>query len=322
MDIERGNTKHGPAHDEELAEELDRALRGTGRVEDWREPEPLSDDDTETDIRSDYRKRGFPDPAAAQSPPAAQAKVDGDDRRSAPLIEIRGLTDLPNAVVAAAFQTAARVRHARVFHPRGIRLAGRFRPTQKYEPWFGAGDRAVIARLSKGLGSPVGVPDVLGLAFRVLDRDDHPWDFALATTGRGTLGRFVFTPARGWSTACFGSLLPYRFGDASPAWLFAEPLDAEALPNTASLQAVGDYLDDQVIRYTLTADGLGSPAETIGELDLRRAEPGEHRTDFFDPVLNHPAEVTLVPNVVNRIRESAYTGSRRGRDDEGSQPPA
>lgn len=322
MDIERGNTKHGPAHDEELADELDRALRGTGRVEDWREPEPLSDDDTETDIRSDYRKRGFPDPAASQSPPAAQAKVDGHDRRSAPLIEIRGLTDLPNAVVAAAFQTAARVRHARVFHPRGIRLAGRFRPTQKYEPWFGAGDRAVIARLSKGLGSPVGVPDVLGLAFRVLDRDDHPWDFALATTGRGTLGRFVFTPARGWSTACFGSLLPYRFGEASPAWLFAEPLDAEALPNTASLQAVGDYLDDQVIRYSLTADGLGGPAETIGELDLRRAEPGEHRTDFFDPVLNHPDEVALVPNVVNRIRESAYTGSRRGRDDEGSQPPA
>ncbi|MGS2810553.1 phosphodiesterase [Nocardia sp. MW-W600-9] len=317
MDIERGNTKHGPAHDEELADELDKALRGTGRVEDWREPEPLSGDDAETDIRSDYSKRAFPDPAAPQS---RGAVPDGDDRTAAPLIGTGGLADLPNAVVAAVFRTAASVRHARVFHPRGIRLAGRFRPARKYEPWFGAGDRAVIARLSKGFGSPVGVPDVLGLAFRVLDRDDHPWDFALATTGRGTLGRFVFTPARSWSTACFGSLLPYRFADAAPAWLFAEPLDAEALPNTASLQAIGDYVDDQVIRYTLTADGLGGPAETIGELDLRRAEPGEHRTDFFDPVLNHPAEVALVPDVVNRLRESAYLGSRRGRDDEGSQP--
>ena len=321
MDIERGNTKHGPAHDAELADELDKALRGTGRVEDWREPEPLSGDDTESDIGSDYRNRAFPAPTASPRPRASTpTKADGDERKKAPLIDLRGLTDLPNAVVSAAFQTAARVRHARVFHPRGIRLAGRFRPTQQYEQWFGAGDRAVIARLSKGLGSPVGVPDVLGLAFRVLDRDDHPWDFALATTGRGTLGRFVFTPARGWSTACFGSLLPYRFADASPAWLFAEPLDPEALPNTASLQAVGDYLDSQVMRYTLTADGLGGPAETIGELDLRRAEPGEHRTDFFDPVLNHPAEVALVPNMVNRIRESAYTGSRRGRDDEGSRP--
>ncbi|MFD3743347.1 phosphodiesterase [Nocardia sp. NPDC058633] len=236
------------------------------------------------------------------------------------MIDKHTITALPNAVIRAAFETGARVRDARVFHPRGIRLSGRFRATPDFEPWFGAGDRAVIARLSKGLGSPVGVPDVLGLAFRVLDRDQHPWDFALATTGRSTLGRFVITPARGWAGARFGSLLPYRFATAAPVWLFAEPLDAEDLPNTASLQALDDCLDDRVIRYSLIADGIGRPAEVIGELDLRRAEPGEHRTDFFDPVLNRPADVAMVPNVVNRLRESAYTGSRRGRTGGEDQP--
>ncbi|MGY0499447.1 phosphodiesterase [Nocardia sp. FBN12] len=236
------------------------------------------------------------------------------------MIDMHDVAELPNRVVRTTFQAGARLRHARVFHPRGVRLAGRFRATSAYEPWFGSGDRAVIARQSKGLGSPGGVPDVLGLAFRVLDGDEHPWDFALATTGRSALGRFVITPARAWATARFGTLLPYRFGDAPPVWLFAEPLDTGDLPTTASLRALDDHLDDHVIRFSITADGLGHPPETVGELDLRRAEPGEHRTDFFDPILNHPADVALIPPVVNRLRENAYTGSRRGRTGDGAQP--
>ncbi|MFC9472051.1 phosphodiesterase [Nocardia sp. NPDC055002] len=236
------------------------------------------------------------------------------------MIDMHRVAELPNTVVRTTFQTGARLRHARVFHPRGVRLAGRFRATSAYEPWFGPGDRAVIARQSKGIGSPGGVPDVLGLAFRVLDRDERPWDFALATTGRSAMGRFVITPARAWATARFGTLLPYRFADASPVWLFAEPLDTDDLPNTASLRALDDHLDDRVLRFSITADGIGRPPETVGELDLRRAEPGEYRTDFFDPILNHPADVTLMPQVVNWLRENAYTGSRRGRTDDGAQP--
>ncbi|NKX86339.1 phosphodiesterase [Nocardia coubleae] len=236
------------------------------------------------------------------------------------MIDKATLTDLPNTVVRTAFQAGAKVRHARVFHPRGLRLAGRFHAAADFVPWFGPGERAVIGRLSKGIGTPTGIPDVLGLAFRVLDRDDHPWDFALATTGRGTLGRFVITAARGWDRACFGSLMPYRFGDDSPVWLFAEPLDD--LPGTASLQALRDHLDnDHLLRFSLTAEPLGGEPIPVGELDLRRAEPGEYRTDFFDPILNRPAGVALVPHALDRFRESAYTGSRRGRTDETDHPP-
>ncbi|MGW5574783.1 hypothetical protein ACWEVD_26585 [Nocardia thailandica] len=55
MDIERGNTKHGPAQDEELAHELEGTLRGnrSSRAEEWRDPEPPADDDPETAIRPD-----------------------------------------------------------------------------------------------------------------------------------------------------------------------------------------------------------------------------------------------------------------------------
>jgi hypothetical protein len=42
--MERGNTKHGPLHDEELAHETEPMLRGApqrAHAEEWREAEPL-----------------------------------------------------------------------------------------------------------------------------------------------------------------------------------------------------------------------------------------------------------------------------------------
>jgi hypothetical protein len=42
--MERGNTKHGPAHDEEMAHETEGMVRGSAqraRGEEWRETEPV-----------------------------------------------------------------------------------------------------------------------------------------------------------------------------------------------------------------------------------------------------------------------------------------
>ena len=42
--MERGNTKHGPAHDEGMAHETERMVRGVPRpahAEEWREAEPV-----------------------------------------------------------------------------------------------------------------------------------------------------------------------------------------------------------------------------------------------------------------------------------------
>lgn len=44
--MERGNTKHGPVHDEELAHETEGLVRGQAQrthAEEWREPEPVED---------------------------------------------------------------------------------------------------------------------------------------------------------------------------------------------------------------------------------------------------------------------------------------
>ncbi|MEY9214164.1 hypothetical protein NI17_021145 [Thermobifida halotolerans] len=43
---ERGSDKHGPRIDEDLKEEIDGVLKSGGptRAEEWREPEPVVDD--------------------------------------------------------------------------------------------------------------------------------------------------------------------------------------------------------------------------------------------------------------------------------------
>ena len=224
------------------------------------------------------------------------------------------MPEITSTLFKSVFDVGARLRHARVFHPRGVLLSGRFHAAADFVPWFGAGERAVIARLSKGVGTPTGLPDIMGLAFRVLDRDDRPWDFALATTGNSTLGRFVITPALGWSSARYGSLLPYRFGDSPVTWLFADP-DA-GQPASASLATLVEHLRESDLAFEVTAREFGSEPRRVGGLILHHADPHEHRTDFYDPVLNHPDDVTLEPSVVTRIREFAYQGSRAGRGEQ------
>ncbi|MEU4341972.1 hypothetical protein AB0H00_11995 [Nocardia sp. NPDC023852] len=51
--MQRGNSKHGPIRDEQLAHELEGTLRGnrSSRAEQWREPEPPADDDADTPDR-------------------------------------------------------------------------------------------------------------------------------------------------------------------------------------------------------------------------------------------------------------------------------
>ena len=44
MSIDRGSSKHGPRLDEQMAQEV----KGEGRIEEWREPEPSGDDQPET----------------------------------------------------------------------------------------------------------------------------------------------------------------------------------------------------------------------------------------------------------------------------------
>jgi hypothetical protein len=60
--------------------------------------------------------------------------------------------------LTAIFRGLAGLRHARAFHPRGLMLAGELTTEEKSPLPLDAGVRPVIARLSKGVGTPGGLP--------------------------------------------------------------------------------------------------------------------------------------------------------------------
>ena len=61
--MERGNSKHGPRLDEEMAREVRGTVQGVAgsRVEEWREPEPAGEDQPEaTGVPAGDRRSGVP----------------------------------------------------------------------------------------------------------------------------------------------------------------------------------------------------------------------------------------------------------------------
>jgi len=67
--MERGNTKHGPAHDQQMAREAEGMVRGAAQqppVEEWRETEPVEN-------AIPPPRRGPQDPAVAERSELARA---------------------------------------------------------------------------------------------------------------------------------------------------------------------------------------------------------------------------------------------------------
>lgn len=209
-------------------------------------------------------------------------------------------------VVQGAFTALAAVRRARAFHPTGQFFDARL-CIEGRGP-LPEGEQDVVARLSKGAGTPAGLPDVLGLAFRV-QAAESPID-VLCTTTIGLHGwrRLLLRPARQWQGARFSMLMPWQHTGRGRRNVVvgAEVLDpdlqgldpasvADHLPVTICLQ-VTEHRDRVLQTGELV---LTAPREAVGV--------------SFDPIRNHPADWRLGPGWLAQIRESAYSGSRRGR---------
>ena len=198
---------------------------------------------------------------------------------------------------AALFGALSRIRGRRIFHPSGDGFEAEVevdRPLHRYDGIPLLSERrthAGVARLSRAVGFPSPLPDLLGLAFRI-DVDGEPQDLLLVSSARSPGLRHLLLPTRaGYSSNTYSSILPYRINDELR--LFgAEPAGP--------------------VEYELGIAALNGPWEPFGRLRLRAALDPETTESLRLNPWNTTAGLKPV-GPLNGLRRSSYAGSQDGR---------
>jgi hypothetical protein len=208
----------------------------------------------------------------------------------------RGAAAAGGGVLAAATQALASVRRAaKPLHPEGEVYGGRItrRGTGSGRPtgvaWIDEpGEDEVVVRLSRAVGLPDGVPDIHGLAVRVLG-PGGPADLLFANTGTHRLTRFALTASRHPRARPMTTLLPYR------------------APTGPLLLRVDHAAPDA---YEVSWARPSSRWRPFGTLHLEelRGDP----TVSFDPVLHQLPGLEQYATVL-RLREPSYRRARSSR---------
>jgi hypothetical protein len=237
------------------------------------------------------------------------------------------MTDVVTAagkVLAAGFGAVARLTSAKPMHPRGVLCSaqlerlGRERPLGV--PWLDeAGTDDAVLRLSRSLGLPTVLPDVLGFALRV--PGERPVDLLLSSTGSGRYTRLVFLP-RHDAARTYGSVMAY----SSPRGpiRFAAWATTPSLPSgTEQLAAVAERGDvsfslasavgpadwEPFARVRVT--GLWAPADPPLHFDAVRHAPPGLRADGPIARLRRPAYAAARDALGDELADGAPSGSPR-----------
>jgi hypothetical protein len=207
--------------------------------------------------------------------------------------------------VRTAFHSLARLRHAPAFHPTGTLYDGEA-VIDGTGP-LPAGTWPALIRFSKGIGTPAGLPDFIGIAVR-LDHPDGPVD-VLCTSALGTTGwrRFALFPSPTWGDASLSSLMTLeRAGERVTVGVeVADPRLVSADPDA--------FADVLPVRLALSVVDSTGTARQRGDLTVTSVSGRSEDGAAFDPDLHAPTGWSLGPRWLARIREAAYVGSRRGR---------
>ncbi|MBV9352813.1 MAG: phosphodiesterase, partial [Mycobacterium sp.] len=116
-------------------------------------------------------------------------------------------------LAATPFRWASAIRHRRIFHPDGVLAEGSIERLAPANGGLPIPSSDVVARVSKAVGTPGALPDIIGLALRLTPQDsESPWDILLASAGSGVLGRTVgLRPVMSWTGQTLTSLMPLRY---------------------------------------------------------------------------------------------------------------
>jgi hypothetical protein len=217
-------------------------------------------------------------------------------------------------LLAEIFAQLQRLRHPRPIHPHGVALEGSIRFLTGTAPTGlvfldspPAAEIAVSARVSRSLGVPSPLPDVIGLALR-LATPAGGGDVVLASTGFGVPSRFWLALQRSPSRARFTTLFPYR-STRGPVLLAARTIEPEDLPTGLSdLAAALERTTWRLRLYSATPSGRWHPFAVL-ELGRPVGSPLD-TSDRYDPVSNPLPGSDWYP-WARQVREPSYSTIQR-----------
>lgn len=192
-------------------------------------------------------------------------------------------------LVALPLQIGSAVRRRRIFHPSGVLASGTIERTAPSSQGLPIESGPVVGRVSKAVGVPGDLPDLIGLAWRMPPHPSAPtpWDVLMVSAGSGLLTRFTLRPTLGWSDTTLTTLMPLRYLDQR-WWLSAQLVTA--VGKGLSLTSVRDRIDTGGIVFAIQqAQGTG-PFEPLAKLTLTRTILTDKEHDAsFDPTPQHHA---------------------------------
>lgn len=206
------------------------------------------------------------------------------------------------AALAAAVRAVAAVRSSRrPLHPRGVLVRAvveRLGSSDRLGvPWLDEpGTESGLVRVSRAVGLPRPLPDVIGLALRVWPGGGGPGDLLFSSTGRGPLTRYLLRPTRR-DDACLTSLMPFRT-PRGPVVLGARRISPEEV-------------------VLVAAPGLGGQWRAVATVLL--GEQVDDEEVDFDPVLHQVPGLETYPWAA-RLRRPAYAVARASRGGDVDHP--
>lgn len=220
---------------------------------------------------------------------------------------------LAGGVLAGIFDALRALRRPRPIHPSGVALTGSLRWLTDRAPSGidfvdhpHTSELPVTARVSRSIGVPSPLPDVVGLALR-FEATGGPADLLLASTGFGVPSRFLLAVHRSPSRARLTTLMPLRTPNG-PLLFAARTLEPENLPT--DIGALASRLTSTSWRlklYHATPVGLWHPFAVI---ELWHEPDSLDTVNRYDPV-RHPLPGTSTYRWERRLREPSYLRVQR-----------
>ncbi len=221
------------------------------------------------------------------------------------------LPERAGSTIALATGALSRLRGKRILHPDGVGFRGVLTPLDRALGGTGLGTESpVTARLSRAIGLPEALPDLLGLAFRVPDAfgPGQHQDVLMTSCGSTPFGHRLFLPARGFLDRPYTTLLPYELHGRRVV------LEADTAGGKRRATRLRDLRRTAAapLEYELSARAVGGAAQPLAHLSLQtRLADEEAERIGFDPT-NTGGGLELA-GLVNRLRGPSYRGSQAGR---------